>query len=289
MMFWKSASGDASCIAVHHALFGRSRFTLYVLLFALLLTACAESPRVTPTPATIRLATSSTLTNAIDDLGDIFRAAHPWISIRQEALDTASALDLLTGGAVDLAFVSWLPADLDPGAWNSPLAYDAVAVIVHPANPVTGLSLAQLRDVFQGRVVDWSPFGWEGQALVVVSREAASGTRAAFEEAAMEGRAVTLNAIVQPESEAVIDYVARTPGAIGYVSRGRVMAAVKPIAIEGVEPVPANVFNQSYPIGRVLFVVARSEPAGAAREFVAWLLGPDGQQAFAERGFGRVK
>ncbi len=264
-----------------------SRLTLYVLLITL--TACAESPRITPTPATIRLATSSTLTDAIDDLGDTFRADHPWISIQQESLDTASALDLLTGGAVDLAFVSWLPADLDPGVWQSPLAYDAVAVITHPANPVTGLSLAQLRDVFQGRVVDWSPFGWEGQPLIVVSREAGSGTRAAFEEATMEGRAVTLNAIVQPESEAVVDYVARTPGAIGYVSRGRVTAAVKPIAIEGVDAVPSNVSNQSYPIGRVLFVVARSEPAGAAREFVAWLLGPDGQQAFAERGFGRVK
>ena len=259
------------------------------VVLLLTLSACAETPRVTPTPATIRIATSSTLSLLLDDLGDLYRADHhPGVTIQSESLDSAAALDLLNG-AVDLAFISWLPPDLGARLWNSPLAYDAVAVIVHPTNPLTGLSLAQLRDVFQGRVVDWSVLGWASENLIVVSREDGSGTRAAFEEAAMEGRPVTLNAIVQPGSEAMIDYVARTPGAIGYVSRGRATSAVKPIAIEGVDPSPLNVVNGTYPIGRVLYVAARSEPAGAVRDFVAWLLSADGQQAIAERGFGRVK
>ncbi len=294
----------------HHA----SRSALYVLFFTLFLSACLETPRVTPTPATIRLATSSTLSILLDELGDRYRADHPWVTLQSESLDTDAALDLLNGGAVDLAFVSWLPpdpstlrlrsghaslptpfgrglrtADLQPSLWHSALAYDAVAVIVHPANPVAGLSLAQLRDVFQGRVLDWSPFGWTSESLIVVSREDGSGTRAAFEEAAMEGHPVTLSAIVQPSSDAVIDYVTRAPGAIGYVSRGRVTDAVKPIVIEGSDPDPLNVVNGTYPLGRVLFVVARSEPTGAVRDFVAWLFSSDSQQAIAERGFGRVK
>ncbi|HLF26159.1 MAG TPA: phosphate ABC transporter substrate-binding protein [Anaerolineae bacterium] len=266
-----------------------SRFTLYASLFTLFLASCAETPRITPTPATLRIATSSTLAVLIDDLGDLYRADRPWLTIQAEALNTAAAIELMNGGAVDLAFVSWLPADLDSRAWRSPLAYDAVAVIVNPANPVTGLSLAQLRDVFQGRVVDWSVLGGAGQNLIVVSREAGSGTRAAFEEAALDGRPVTLNAVVQSGSAALIEYVARTPGAIGYVSRGRVTAEVKPLPIEGVEPSPVNVVNGTYPIGRILFVVARAEPVGAAREFVRWLLDPEGQQAIGERGFGRVQ
>jgi len=225
----------------------------------------------------------------IDDLGDLYRADHGWITIQSEALDTGAALDLLKQGAIDLACVSWLPADLDAAYWRSALAQDAVAVIVNPANPVTGLSLAQLRDVFQGRVLDWSALGWTNENLIVVSREGGSGTRAVFEAAVMEGRAVTPNAVVQPDSDAVVNAVARTPGAIGYVSRARVTHSVKPIAIEGVEPGPVTVANGTYPIGRVLFVVARSEPQGAVREFVAWLLGLEGQQAIAERGFGRVK
>ncbi|HEY4687955.1 MAG TPA: phosphate ABC transporter substrate-binding protein [Anaerolineae bacterium] len=263
------------------------RITFYVLL--LTLPACAETPRVTPAPLTIRIATSSTLSVLLDDLGDVYRADHPWITIQQESLDSAAALDLLESGAVDLAFVSWLPADLDSRTWVSPLAYDAVTVIVHPSNPVDGVSLAQLRDVFQGRVGDWSALGWSGPALSAVSREDGSGTRAAFDEAVMEGRPVTLNALVQPDSGAMIDYVARTPGAIGYVSRGRVTPAVKPIAVEGVDPSPLNVVNGTYPIGRVLYVLAHGEPAGGIREFVAWLLDEEGQQAIAERGFGRVK
>jgi phosphate transport system substrate-binding protein len=122
--------------------------------------------------------------------------------------------------------------------------------------------------------------------VIVVSREGESGTRAAFEEAVMDGRPVTLNAIVQPDSGAMIDAVARTPGAIGYVSRGRLAAAVRPIAVEGIDPAP---HDERYPLRRALYVVSKNEPEGAARDFVRWLLDPDGQQAIAERGFGRVK
>jgi phosphate transport system substrate-binding protein len=269
--------------ATHHVL----RFTLYVLLS--ILTACAETPRVTPTPVTVRLAVSSTLSPALDALGSLYRADHPWVTFQSESVDTRAAIDLLTGGSVDLAFVSWLPSDLDPHVWRSPLAHDAVALIVNPTNPVTGLSLAQLRDIFQGRVADWSPYGWTQEPLIVVSREDGSGTRAAFEEPVMEGRPVTLNAIVQPDTDAVIDFVARTPGAIGYVSRARATGAVKPIAVEGVEPSVVTAVNKTYPISRLLFILAQAGPTGGARDFVAWLLGADGQQAIAERGFGRVR
>lgn len=270
------------------------RLTRYLARLApcilpLLLGACAETPRVTPTPVTLRIVASSTLAPALHDAARPFRADYAWITLQEEALNSAGALDRLSSGGADLAFVSWLPADLDPGLWRSALALDAVAVIVHPANPVSGLSLAQLRDVFQGRVLDWSAFGWEAQDLIVVSREDGSGTRAAFEDAVTEGRAVTRNAIVEPDSDAVVAYVARTPGAIGYVSRGRLSGAVKAIAVEGVEPTPSNVANNTYPIGRALYVVARSEPGGATRDFVAWLLESGGQSLLAQRGFGRVK
>jgi len=270
--------------SVHHV----SRLTFYASLL-IALAACAESPRTTPTPATIAVASSSTLSILLDDLADQYRSKYPWITIEAESLDSEAALDRLEDGAVGLAFVSWLPSDVDPGAWISPLAYDAVAVIVHPSNPVTGLSLVELRDIFQGRVLDWSVFGWTNENVNVVSREDGSGTRAAFEALTMEGRSVTPGAIVQPDGDAVVDTVAHTPGAIGYVSRGRATPAVKPIAIEGVAPLPSNVANNSYPIGRLLYVVARSEPAGAARDFVAWLFSPEGQQAIADKGFGRVK
>ena len=263
------------------------RFTLYV--FLLTLSACVETPRATPTPATLRIATSSTLSALADDLGDVYRADHPWVTIQAESIDTSAAIELLDGGAVDLACVSWLPSELDPRFWRSALARDAVAVIVNAANPVTGLSLAQLREVFQGRVLDWSALGWSNENLIVVSRENGSGTRAAFEAAVMEGRPVTLNSVVQPDSDAVVAYVARMPGAIGYVSHARVIGGVRPVSIEGVEPNLVNVANGTYPIGRVLYLLARSDPEGAARDFAAWLLGPDGQQAIAERGFGRVK
>jgi phosphate transport system substrate-binding protein len=262
-------------------------FTFHFLLFTL--SACVETPRPTPTPTTLRIAASSTTSRLLDDLSAIHRADHPWVTIELTKLNNRSVLELLTNGAVDLAFVSWLPDDLDPQVWRSAIAYDAVAVIVNAANPVEGLSLAQLWNIFQGRVSDWSAFGWNDTSLTVVSRESGSGTREAFEQEAMQDRPVSLNAIIQPGSAEVVDFVARTPGAIGYVSRAWVGDSVKAIAIEGVDPGPANAASGVYPIGRALYVLAPGEPTGAAREFVIWLLGDDGQTAIAERGFGRVR
>ena len=287
LRFTFHASRFTPALALQARAFHVSRLALLFSLFAL--SACIETPRPTPALATLRIAASSTLSALVDDLGDVYRADHPWLTIQLESIDTGAAFELLDGGALDLAFVSWLPAGLDARFWRSALAQDAVAVIVNAANPASGLSLAQLREVFQGRAVDWSSLGWGNQEVSVVSREDGSGTRAAFEAAVMEGRPVTLNAVVQPDGDAVVGYVARVPGAIGYVSRARVTGGVRPIAIEGVEPNLVSVASGAYPIGRLLYVVARSEPQGAARDFVAWLLGPDGQQAIAERGFGRVR
>lgn len=260
-----------------------------VLLFLLVLTSCAETPRPTPTPTTFRMASSTTSSRLLDDLSAIYRADYPWVTIEITRLNTSSVIGLLDNNAVDLAFVSWLPDELDPQLWRTAIAYDAVAVIVHPSNPVEGLSLAQLWNIFQGRVFDWSAFGWNDTPLIVVSRESGSGTRDAFEQEAMQDRPVSLNAIIQPGSAEVVDYVARTPGAIGYVSRAWAGDSVKVIAIEGVEPNPANAASGTYLAGRVLYILAPSEPTGAAREFVTWLLSDDGQNSISERGFGSVR
>ena len=174
------------------------------------------------------------------------------------------------------------------GVWISGLAHDPIAIIVHPANPIGDLTLAQLSDLFQGRTFDWTPFGGTGE-VIPVSREAEAYSRQVFEERVMQTRAVTRNAVLKASAKDVLDFVTNTPGAIGYVPLSQLDERVKAIAIEGIAPSPESAANGKYVLSSPLYVIATSEPQGDLREFMAWLLSDPGQTLLSQSGLGRVR
>jgi phosphate transport system substrate-binding protein len=172
--------------------------------------------------------------------------------------------------------------------WISGLAHDPIAIIVHPTNPIGDVSLAQLSDLFQGRTFDWTPFGGTGE-VIPVSREAEAYSRLIFEERVMQTRAVTRNAVLKASAKDVLDFVANTPGAIGYVPLSHLNEQVKALAVEGVAPGAEATASGQYVLSSPLYVIARSEPQGNLREFMAWLLGNPGQTLLSQSGLGRVR
>jgi phosphate transport system substrate-binding protein len=190
-------------------------------------------------------------------------------------------------GQLDAAMLHGEPEKKD-GVWISGLAYDPIAIVVHPANPIGDVTLAQLSDLFQGRTFDWTPFGGTGE-VIPVSRETEAYSRQIFEERVMQTRAVTRNAVLKASAKDVLDFVANTSGAIGYVPLSHLDERVKVIAIEGVTPSPESAANGSYVLSSPLYVIAKSEPQGDLREFMAWLLGDPGQTLLSQSGLGRVR
>jgi phosphate transport system substrate-binding protein len=199
-------------------------------------------------------------------------------------------------GDLPLAAIAGPPSE---DLWSAPVAADALAVIVHPDNPLASLTLAQLHQVFSGRTWRWSELGVQGLVgaeIVVVSREQGSGTRAAFEDLALrerpeqEPRSVTTMAVLRFSSAKVVAYVAEHPAAIGYVALGALDAgaAVRVIAVEDVAPSAEQVAGGAYPLSLPLFIVARQEPTGAARQFLDFCLSPAGQ-AIVAQGYVRVR
>jgi phosphate transport system substrate-binding protein len=150
------------------------------------------------------------------------------------------------------------------------------------------VTLAQLSDLFLGRTFDWTPFGGSGE-VVPVSREAEADSRQIFEERVMQTRAVTRNAVLKSSAKDVLEFVANTPGAIGYVPFSHLDTRVKAIAIAGVAPGPETAANGQYVLAAPLYVIARSEPQGDLREFMAWLLGGPGQTLLSQSGLGKVR
>jgi phosphate transport system substrate-binding protein len=168
--------------------------------------------------------------------------------------------------------------ELDLGLVDTPVAYDGIAVIVNPNNPVDGLSVSELRAIFAGEITNWSEVGGEDRPINLVNRDEASGTREAFSKIVMSGEAeFDRRATVLPGTGQVRDVVARSKGAIGYISVGFVEprftgTRVKALDVDGVTPSEETVATGEYPIARILHFFTKGEPAELTKRYIDFVL-----------------
>ncbi|HEY66229.1 MAG TPA: phosphate ABC transporter substrate-binding protein [Caldilineae bacterium] len=265
-----------------------------LLLAGLVLLIACDATAGTPTPITLRIAGSTSMAPLLRELAEALQEQHAGVNVLVEGGDTTFGLSLLADGDIDMAAASWLPKEIIQDSWETiPIAWDGIAIVVHPDNPLEGLTMLQLRRVFAGWAFHWEDVGAPGggeedQPIQVLSREEGSGTRAAFEERVMGSERVTLTALMMPSSQAVIDYIAVHPQAIGYVSMGWVDDRVKVLRIEGLQPTPETVADGRYHLARPLYLITRDEPSGAARIFIDFALRPTGQAIVSKR-YGPIR
>lgn len=242
---------------------------LHLASCILLLASCAPQPlTVTREPVTLRLAAADSCGPLLEELIAAYEESHPWVTVEIVGVfNSATAEQTLLAGEADLALLSWMGEE---GLWARPFARDGVAVIVHPDMPFAETGLAHLQEIYWGRVQEWG-----GVVLTVVSREEGSGSRALFDSVVLGHRDVTRIAVVMPSNRAVVEYVARTPGAIGYVSTLLLDESdgVRVLPVEGVLPAPDTIADGSYLLARPLYLATIAEPTGEAREFAQWALG----------------
>jgi phosphate transport system substrate-binding protein len=142
--------------------------------------------------------------------------------------------------------------------------------------------------LFSGRTIEWDNVGGSPGLVQTVSREDGSGTRDAFEAVVMGNDRVTLTALVMPNSQAVVDYVARDPLAIGYVSMGYLDDRIRVVPVEGLLPTPENVSRGEYHLTREFVILSRPDPSTEVQSFLDFVLSPAGQAIIARR-YGRVR
>jgi phosphate transport system substrate-binding protein len=177
------------------------------------------------------------------------------------------------------------------------VALDGLAVVVHPDNPVSQLTMDQLAAIFSGAVRNWKEVGGSDLPIVVLSREVNSGTHVYFKEHVLRrGRTESqaefaANALMLSSSQAIADEVAQNPGAVGYYGMGYISAKEKALAIakdDGspfVRPTIENVIGKAYPISRPLLMVTRGQPQGLVAKFINFVLGPEGQEIVVKIDF----
>ena len=171
------------------------------------------------------------------------------------------------------------------------VAFDALAVIVHPSNPVSRLTREQLEGIFRGKITNWKQVGGEDRKIVVYSRETSSGTYEFFKESVLKHRNYMPAVLSMPATGAIIQSVSQTPGAIGYVGLAYLNPEVKALAVsyDGggsyVAPTFDNARSKSYPIVRPLYFYYTKSNESAVRPLVDYLTSDEGQAMVASIGF----
>jgi len=177
------------------------------------------------------------------------------------------------------------------------VAGDAIAVVVHPSNPVQGLTIPQLSDIFSGKITNWREVGGDDRPIVLLSRESNSGTHVYFlEQVVRQGNEddktlFSPDTLLMPSSEGISAEVRQNPNAIGYDGLGYVTPDQKVLGVARgagepyVMPTVETVKDGSYPIARGLYIYTAGEPQGAVAEYLDWILGPGGQAIVLDLGF----
>jgi phosphate transport system substrate-binding protein len=263
------------------------KYLIFVICYFLFVVSCGATV-TPPTPVYLKAAGSTTMTPLLQDLAAAYHERQPDVTIDINTGGSALGQELASAGQVDLGLTSWLPGGPPQGVKATVVARDGIALVVHPTNPITGLTLVQVHDLFYGSLDDWQAFGGVSSPVQVVSREDGSGTRAAFEALVMQGNRVTPTALVMPNSRAVVDYVARDPHAVGYVSMGYVTDKVRVLAVEGLLPTPQTVSRAEYHLTRDLVILTRPDAGDPVRAFLDFILSPAGQAVVGQR-YGRVR
>jgi phosphate transport system substrate-binding protein len=168
-------------------------------------------------------------------------------------------------------------------------AIDGVGVVVNPANKVQSLSKDQLKDIFSGKIDNWSVLGGVRHTITVYTRDEASGTRDVFWKKALDKENISTKALFIPSNGAMKTAVANDPYAIGYVSVGHMDETVTPVALDGVTPTFETVKSGQYKIARGLYSNTQGDPTGLTQLFINFLFSSAGQKIAAEKGFIPVK
>lgn len=208
----------------------------------------------------VTMAGSTSMEKLANALAESFMAKYPGVTVTAEFTGSGAGVEAVTGGSVDIGNASRNLAEDEKanGVVENIVAIDGIAVVTDPANTAEGLTKDQLIQIYKGEVKNWSEVGGEDQAIVVVGREAGSGTRGAFEEILeVEDQCAYANEL--DSTGAVMAKVASTPGAIGYVSLDVIDDTVKTLSLDEVAPTVENIKSGSYFLSRPFVMATKGE------------------------------
>jgi phosphate transport system substrate-binding protein len=232
----------------------------------------------------INIAGSTSVMPFSEKLAEHFMVEHPTFVINVQSGGSTAGIQACMNRTVDIGMSSRELKLGEKVLQEIPICHDGIAVVVHPENPVTVLSLSQVRDIFSGKTDNWKQLGWIDRSIDAVTREEGSGTRTAFEELVMNGAEIDDGIMVQDSNGSVKEVVATDPYAVGYLSLGMLDERVVAVMIDYVRPTAENIKSQKYKIVRPFLYLTLEPPSGHAQMFISYVLSREGQRILQQEG-----
>jgi phosphate transport system substrate-binding protein len=282
-------------------------FFFLLFLTSLLITACGGSTSTQSESASVYIENkgSDTMVNLALAWAERYQDTHDGVRISVTGGGSGTGIAALLNDTVDLANASRQikneeiekarASGLEPVEFV--VARDAIAVVVHPDNPVNALSLEQLADIYSGKISNWREVGGEDRPIVRLSRETNSGTHVYFLEVVLrlgDSDNKTLfsqDTLLLPSSEGIIHEVRQNPNAIGYDGLGYVPHDLKVLAVSAkasdvyVSPSIETVNSGTYPIARDLYIYSAGQPEAFVKAYLDWIFSEEAQQIVSDLGF----
>jgi phosphate transport system substrate-binding protein len=256
------------------------------LIVAGILLAAGRAPA-----ETLTLAGSSTVQPLAETTAQAFERTHAGARIDVQAGGSSVGISAARSGLADVGMVSRALTTDERDLTATTIAIDGIALIVHAENPLAAITRQQVIDVYTGAARSWQALGGAERPLIVINKEEGRATLELFEEHfGLRGRFRSDMLIIGPNGQAILA-VAGDRDAIGYVSIGSALMAraqgtpVKLLALDGVAATAETVRDGRYTLKRPLNFVTRAAPAGLARDFIDFLLGPQGRELTVREGF----
>lgn len=237
---------------------------------------------------TITLAGSTSMEKLCEAMSEAFMEAYPDVTVTVEYTGSGAGIESVTSGSVDIGDSSRSLTDDEKakGAVENIVAIDGIAVITDTDNTVANLTTEELAKIYTGEITNWKELGGNDEAIVVIGREAGSGTRGAFEEL-LEVEDKCAYAQELDSTGAVLAKVASTPGAVGYVSLDVVDDSVNAVSLNDVEATEANILAGDYLLSRP-FVMATmgeiSEQSELVQTWFSYIESDEGQSVISDLG-----
>ncbi len=237
---------------------------------------------------TITMAGSTSMEKLANATAESFMAKYPDVTVTAEFTGSSAGVESVLAGSVDIGNSSRNLKDEEKaaGAVENIVAIDGIAVVTDKDNAVTGLEKQQLIDIYTGKIKNWSEVGGADQAIVVIGREAGSGTRGAFEEILEIVDSCTYASELD-STGAVMAKVASTPGAIGYVSLDVVDDTVIALDLDGVAATAENIKAGKYFMSRPFVMATKgeiSEQSEAVQALFDYLASDEGKELITSVG-----
>ncbi len=285
---------------------GYGKKMAFVSLISLFLAGAAGADDL---KGSIQIKGSDTMVNLGQAWAEEFSKRNPGVNAAVTGGGSGTGISAMIAGTADIAISSrtMKEKEINKAKQNGiepfeiKAALDGLAVVAHPDNPVSRLTIDQLSDIFTGKIKNWKEVGGNNLQIVILSREINSGTHVYFKEHVLrKGDEKSVEefspmALLMSSSQAIAEEVSQNPNAIGYYGMGyispkqKVISVAKDASSPYVDPVMENVQDNSYPISRPLLLYTKGLPQGIVKAFTDFALSPEGQEIVKKTDFVPVK